>query len=234
MLRGLLPRLPILRGVFPRAAAPILPTARMMRPAYAPLTQTPRSISTSGSRLFQTFSTRRSPSPSEAHYGPAVLPPNATLSQRLKHLIKVYGWYALGVYLVFSVLDFGVAFAGINMLGAEYVSSITATVKESITGIFHSKPSEPGREEVDVTHGSGAAHGGNGQEGLYAMLVLAYTVHKTLFMPLRVGLTAAFTPRIVNWLTRRGWVGKEGTRRVAAEMRERLAERRSRRGSVDD
>jgi len=61
-----------------------------------------------------------------------------------------------------------------------------------------------------------------GQEGLYAMLVLAYTVHKTLFLPIRVGLTATFTPRLVRWLETRGWAGGAGTRRAAKEMRDRM------------
>jgi hypothetical protein len=37
---------------------------------------------------------------------------------------------------------------------------------------------------------------------------LAYTIHKTLFLPVRVGLTAAWTPKLVKWLTLRGWIGK--------------------------
>lgn len=63
---------------------------------------------------------------------------------------------------------------------------------------------------------------GGGQEGLYAMLVLAYTVHKTLFLPVRVGLTAALTPKLVGWLGRRGWAGGAGTKRAAQEFRDRI------------
>ena len=55
-----------------------------------------------------------------------------------------------------------------------------------------------------------------------AMLLLAYTVHKTLFLPFRVGLTAAFTPKLVGWLTRRGWAGGEGAKRAAREMRDKV------------
>jgi hypothetical protein len=56
------------------------------------------------------------------------------------------------------------------------------------------------------------------------MLVLAYIVHKT-FLPIRMGLTAVCTPRLVNWLRARGWVGGEGTRRAVQEMRDRLRDR---------
>ena len=65
------------------------------------------------------------------------------------------------------------------------------------------------------------AHGG-GSEGIWAMVVLAYTIHKTLFLPVRVGLTAAVTPRLVGWLRSRGWAGSAGTKRAAQEMRERI------------
>jgi hypothetical protein len=149
------------------------------------------------------------------------LPQNATLSQRFKHLIKSYGWYALGVYAILSALDFGVAFVGINLLGAEYVSRVATQVKNIVYSVLHSKPAEPGRHEIDQATNQG------GSEGLWAMLVLAYTVHKTLFLPVRVGLTAAFTPRLVGWLRQRGWAGGAGARRAASEMREMLRERRN-------
>ena len=144
-------------------------------------------------------------------------PPDATVSQRLKHLVKSYGWYALGVYLVFSALDFTVAFVGINLLGAEQVSQAAAYVKQVIFGFFPSKPPEPGRDEIESPSASNGS-----KEGLYAMLVLAYTIHKTLFLPVRVGLTAALTPRIVGWLRARGWAGGEGAKRAAREVRERI------------
>jgi N-terminal acetyltransferase 2 len=124
------------------------------------------------------------------------------------------------MYAVLSALDFGVAFAGINLLGAEHVSRVVASVKESVLAIVHSRPPEPGREEMDDPAAHAAS--GAGQDSLYAMLVLAYTIHKTLFLPVRVGLTAAFTPKLVGWLTRRGWVGSQGAKRAAAEMREKI------------
>ncbi|KAI5123960.1 hypothetical protein M0805_006372 [Coniferiporia weirii] len=153
-----------------------------------------------------------SPSGSEPGTGPG---PNASFSQRLKHLIKTYGWYALGVYLVFSALDFSVAFAAINILGAEQVFRVTHVIKDRIGSLVHSTPSEPGAQELETAPSGG-------REGLYAMLVLAYTVHKTLFLPIRVGLTAGFTPKLVGWLTRRGWAGGEGTKRAGRELRERV------------
>ncbi|KAF8744936.1 hypothetical protein AX14_012761 [Amanita brunnescens Koide BX004] len=204
--------LPRLRAFVPRLSAPLLPLARR-----APLA---RPFHLSVSR--PSASAPRPPSPSTPS-----LPPDSSLSQRLKLLIKSYGWYALGVYMVFSALDFAVAFAAVNLLGADYVAGVAASVKASIYNMFPSQSAEPGLEELDSSQATAA----NGHEGLYAMLVLAYTIHKTLFLPVRVGLTAAFTPRLVTWLKAKGWAGGEGTRRAAAEMRAKLRERSRR---VDD
>ncbi|KAF7362016.1 Peptide alpha-n-acetyltransferase [Mycena venus] len=187
-------RMPLLRS------PTILPT---FRPHHAPLTNTPR---VSNSRLFNHFPARltSSPPPPESS---SSLPPDATRYQRLKHLFKTYGWYALGMYICIGFLDFGVAFSLINIVGAEYVERLTTSAK--------GRP-EPGLDELDPA----PSHGGH--EGLMAMVILAYTVHKTLFLPVRVGLTAYLTPTLVGWLRQRGWAGGAGTVRAATHMRERL------------
>ena len=203
MIRRFLLRLP-----FPRVAAPILPLRR-------PASVTPLLSRSSQPRFFQHLTARLTTPSSPSRPDPPQPPEKETLSQRLKTLIKSYGWYALGVYAVLTVMDFGVAFVGINLIGAEQVSRLVASAKALIGGLLHSTPQEPGWDELE---GPGQA----GHEGLYAMIVLAYTVHKTLFLPVRVGLTAYFTPRLVGWLSQRGWAGGEGTRRAASAVRERL------------
>ncbi|KAA1472776.1 hypothetical protein DENSPDRAFT_839139 [Dentipellis sp. KUC8613] len=215
MLRRIFPRVGVLRAILPRVSQPLLPvTSRLMSTAETrTLTRAPR---ISSFRIFHS-SPARFGSPPASPTSSSTEAPNASLTQRLKTLIKSYGWYALGVYAVIAVLDFGVAFVGINLLGAEYVSSVTASIKSYVLSMV-SRPPEPGREGIEDT----TAPGGN--ESLYAMLVLAYTVHKTLFLPVRIGLTATLTPRLVGWLRMRGWAGKEGTKRAAAQMRERLRE----------
>ncbi|KAF4620489.1 hypothetical protein D9613_000602 [Agrocybe pediades] len=222
-MRGILPRLNVLKSLAPRVTAPLLPVSNI-RLARSALTNTPR---VSSARHFTRFHAKLASQPSSPP------PPgqksderaDQSLTQRLKHLIKSYGWYALGVYLVLSALDFGVAFVGVNLLGAEYVSHVAASVKSTVVQFFPSRPADPGRDEIESMSNPNAQ---GGQEGLYAMLVLAYTIHKTLFLPVRIGLTGAFTPRLVAFLSRRGWTGTEGTRRAAHEMRERIRERRNR------
>ncbi|KAF8972968.1 hypothetical protein BDZ97DRAFT_1900825 [Flammula alnicola] len=218
-MRGFLPRLHILRTIAPKVTRPLLPTTST-RFVPSALTNTPRHA-----RLFSHFPARLNANPPQSPSDPQkILPPGASISQRLKHLIKSYGWYALGIYIIIGALDFGVAFVGINLLGAEYVSHVAASVKSMIADVLHSRPAEPGRDEIEGVNNPQSS----GQEGLYAMLVLAYTIHKTLFLPVRVGLTAAVTPRLVGWLGQRGWTGSAGTRRAAHEMREKLRERQNR------
>ncbi|KAI0268610.1 hypothetical protein BC834DRAFT_968075 [Gloeopeniophorella convolvens] len=216
MMRRMLPRVPFLRTFVPRVSRPLLPiTSRLATAETHILTGAPRSTPF---RPFHTTPARlSSPSPSDGKEEPR------SLSQKLKALMKAYGWYAVGVYAVVSIADFSVAFAGINLLGAEYVASAIAPVKAWFLGfVSSSRPPEPGREEIeDMSRGAGAG----GQESVYAMLVLAYTLHKTIFLPVRIGVTAAFTPRLVNWLRARGWAGGEGTRRAMQEMRGRLRDR---------
>lgn len=213
-MRAILPRLNLLRVVAPRGAQPLLPTAARSRTV---LTHQPRNSST---RLFHHFPARLTNTPPAPHPPPQ----NLSLSQRLKHLVKAYGWYALGVYIVLSTLDFGIAFVGINLLGAEYVSRIAAQAKSLVSDMLPSKPVEPGRDQIErVAHPNQV-----GSEGLWAMIVLAYTVHKTLFLPVRVGLTAALTPRLVGWLRQKGWAGSAGARQAASQVRDILRERRNR------
>ncbi|KAF8184248.1 hypothetical protein BJ912DRAFT_535735 [Pholiota molesta] len=217
-MSAILPRLYIFKAVAPRRVARPLLSATT-RFAFSPLTRAPRR----NARFFTRFSARlmadSGPKPkAEPHL--SALPPGATMSQRLRHLIKAYGWYTLGVYQLISVLDFAVVFIGINLLGAEYVAEVAASVKGLFADFFYTRSAEPGDDAVDSE-----AQAGTGQDGFYATLMLAFAIHKML-MPIRVGLTAAFTPKIVGWLSARGWAGTAGPRRAAQEMRERIRERR--------
>ena len=216
MIRRFIPRLRFFKTFNPIRPTPILPlTSRLgLRSNSLP----------SNVRLFTQSPHRPSTSPPSSPLDDRpTLPTDATLSQRLKHLIKSYGWYALGMYIILSAVDFGVAFAGVNLLGAERVSRVAVTVKEYVAGLIYTRPAEPGRDEVESISSLSGSH-----EGLYAMILLAYTIHKTLFLPIRVGLTAALTPKLVGWLGRRGWAGGAGTKRAAKEMGERMRKPRDR------
>jgi hypothetical protein len=202
----------LLRPLLTPYKTPILPLVRVraLRTPTAPFFVTPF-------RAFRTSHLSCSPSQPPSHSSSE---PQPSLSQRLKHLIKAYGWYALGVYLVIGALDFGVAFASINLFGAEHVSRFVTAAKDAVLNVIRHPHAEPGKEETEALH-----QPQGGSEGLYAIIVLAYTVHKTVLMPVRIGLTAALTPRLVGWLTRKGWAGRAGTKRAAEQVKERLRSR---------
>jgi len=211
----IVPRIPLFRpltrlGGF--AARPLLPlTANFASPFRSP---SPLHIPNgTGYQNYSSSTSRRSssnpPSPSPSDK----LPENATLTERLKYTMKKYGWYALGMYIFFSTLDFSLTFAAVNYLGADYATQLMESIKAALPSIFGGHDADPS-QPPDTTK--------PGREGLYAMLVLTYTIHKTLLLPFRVGLTAAFTPRFVNWLGRRGWTGSGGAKRAMTEARQKL------------
>lgn len=210
MQRAILPRLPFLRLLLPRASKPtILPTNRGPQIRLTP----------SVSRGFRSYPPLRQQSPHSSQESSADLPENASLTAKLKHLIKSYGLYAVGVYFVLGVVDFGIAFAAINFLGADQVSKVTSYIKGTIEEMWHG--SGPSDSPDGAVNGKESANGG-GREGLYAMLVLAYTVHKTLFFPFRAGLVVAITPKFVRWLRSRGWTGSGGATRAASHLRDKM------------
>lgn len=216
MVRNAILRIPVLRALVPRVSRPLLPLTRLAIGQEQRIT-----LTRPGARFIHHSPVRLASPPPFSPDDSSQLPPNPSLSQRLKHLIKSYGWYALGVYLLIGVVDFTVSFAAINLFGAEHVSRVTTAVKEMVGGFLPSRPAEPGREAMD----SAARSHSGGSEGIWAMVVLAYTIHKTVFLPVRVGVTAAVTPRLVKWLRTRGWAGSAGTKRAAQEMRERIRNR---------
>jgi len=210
----IVPRISLLRpltrlGGF--AARPLLPlTANFATPF-----RSPSPLRLPNGTLNQNYfsSTGSSSSPPSSPTPSDKLPENATLTERLKYTMKKYGWYALGMYIFFSTLDFSLTFAAVNYLGADYATQLMESIKAALPSIFGGHGADPS-QPPDTSR--------PGREGLYAMLVLTYTIHKTLFLPFRVGLTAAFTPRFVNWLGRRGWTGSAGAKRAMTEARQKL------------
>jgi N-terminal acetyltransferase 2 len=160
------------------------------------------------------------------------LPPDASFSQKLKHLIKRYGFYAVGVYLLVGAVDLGLVFATINFVGAEKVSHWVAIAKAHVKALWSSEPDHGGEVEEAANDAAAAQSNpksaGKSNEGIWAMAVLAYTIHKTLLLPFRVGVTATVTPGFVGWLTRRGWAGRQGTMRAAQHVREKYGRNKER------
>lgn len=136
------------------------------------------------------------------------------LMGKLKDLTRKYGWATVVVYLLFSALDFGAVFFLINLVGAEHVRKGQDYVLDAL--VYGSTKKEDLLSQAGEAKGDGVlgflkswrekhkvedaenkkSSGGN--SSLWATAVLAYGIHKTLLLPLRLGLTAATTPAIVK------------------------------------
>lgn len=145
----------------------------------------------------------------------------AGLMDRLKELTRKYGWATVAVYFLLSAVDFGLCFFVINLIGAEHVRHAQDYILDMLVYGSHRDAEE------QVTIGSGEADkdvpqkgngilgflkgwrekhkiedvenkGGSGTSSIWATAVLAYTIHKTLLLPVRIGATAAATPAIVK------------------------------------
>ncbi|EPS44110.1 hypothetical protein H072_1898 [Dactylellina haptotyla CBS 200.50] len=187
-----------------------------------------------------------------------------TVGQRMRQLFKEYGMSAVGVYFLLSVLDFPFCFLFVKMVGTEKIAHYEHIIIEGFWRImpefiaqFRPKAVKESKAQAEamaqsiggdidsLAHGEGLKGDiGAGSKttgdsaSLWTVLLLAYAVHKSLIF-LRVPLTAAVTPKIVQTL--RGWgfnIGKKGgVRQSVKDARANLKERRlkkGKKGSDDD
>lgn len=211
---GRILRVPLLRSIFPRG--PIIPFSRPAAQGISTRVRSPPPRLRLPLTRYASTSPPHSPTSSQTPTEPQ------TLTARLKALIKTHGWYALGIYTAISLLDFSLSFAVIYLIGADQVTRVTSGVKDYVADILHKDPGGDAVWDPAAETAQDSAVVKSGSEGLYAMIVLAYGIHKTLFLPFRIGLTAAVTPKFVGFLTSRGWVGQGGARRAAQHVKDKV------------
>lgn len=154
------------------------------------------------------------------------------MAQKLRGLFRTHGWSALVVYLFLSALDFGLTFAVIYVVGADRVREAEDYVLDALE--WRRKDGEPGRVKRAVTEWTDKRkspeklakdeekreqkrldderrkaeqvdeEGKGGYGAIASTAVLAYVIHKTALLPVRVGVTVAITPRVVRQLQRWG------------------------------
>ncbi|KAL9021319.1 MAG: hypothetical protein Q9185_001429 [Variospora sp. 1 TL-2023] len=153
--------------------------------------------------------------------------PSPSLSQRLRKLTREYGWSAVGVYLALSALDFPFCYLAVRWVGPETVGRWESIILGQLRKVFEVLPFglsasnrqrqaesigggteedgavDSGKDKKDeVEHATEARHKGD-QASLWTQLALAYAIHKSILVFIRVPLTAALTPKVVKVL--RGW-----------------------------
>lgn len=151
-------------------------------------------------------------------------PPSPAVNSRLRTLFRTHGWSALTIYLLLSLADFSLTFLVVYAIGASKVRVAEDYVLEALG--WRRKNGEPGKvkivvdewkskkgkvrteQELELEREKLAKRGTEADElegysAIATTAVLAYAIHKTLLLPVRIGLTVAITPKIVRTL--RAW-----------------------------
>ncbi|PLW55984.1 hypothetical protein PCANC_02989 [Puccinia coronata f. sp. avenae] len=129
--------------------------------------------------------------------------PPVGLFGKLKQLTKLYGSAALVVYGLLGGVDFGLSFLTIYLVGAEQVRRVEDWLLEQLNWKrVHSSPALPDNTPSSAPE---PAAGTTDANMLWTTAVVAYTIHKTILLPVRLGLTAWITPPLVRHLRKRGW-----------------------------
>lgn len=166
------------------------------------------------SQQHPTTTTTTNSSSSNSNSGPESEPQPTGAYAKFKLLAKKYGWYAIGMYSLLSAFDFSLSFLVVHSLGAERIEPLISTSLRTYRTWRHGPEETKRLEEEDkvrreeVKNEQKAKGGYWGSRMFWAEILLAYTIHKTLLLPFRAGLTVAWTPKVVNWLRARGWAGK--------------------------
>lgn len=123
------------------------------------------------------------------------------------------------MYLALSAVDFTLSFLVVHAVGADHIEPAVKYVVRKWREVRHGKPgadaleaadkakkaAEAAEEAVDKVLGRKPAWYEN--KTLWAEITLAYAIHKVGLLPIRAGLTVAWTPKVVNFLRARGWIG---------------------------
>jgi hypothetical protein len=123
---------------------------------------------------------------SEQESGPPV--------SKTKQFMKKYGYVGIGVYLALGAVDLAATMGFISVKGAKYVREVEDYVMGKAKGYL-------GMEHTPLE-----AKDLNEKPSLASLFVIAYGIHKTIFLPFRLSLTAAITPTVAKRLAKLGWV----------------------------
>ncbi|KAG0281464.1 hypothetical protein BGZ96_001130 [Linnemannia gamsii] len=151
---------------------------------------------------------------------------SAGFMDKIKQLVKQYGYTGVAVYLGISTLDLAATFIIVKAAGMEKIEMAQDYVIEHYGPLVGYKPkphshSEAAAAAVDLDKVDDEQVGAiyNKASGLWSVFVIAYGIHK-LLVPLRVVATSMITPPLVKWLVRKGWikeVAKQGAKQGAAK-----------------
>ncbi|KAF9196554.1 hypothetical protein BGZ50_009556 [Haplosporangium sp. Z 11] len=144
---------------------------------------------------------------------------------KIKQLIKQYGYTGVAVYFGISMIDLAATFVVVKAAGMEKIEKAQDWVVEHVGKYFGRKGtphhhSEDSKDGIDLDKVDDEQVGAiyNKASGLWSVFVIAYGIHK-LLVPFRVVATGMVTPPLVKWLVKKGWikeVAKVGSAAAAA------------------
>lgn len=149
--------------------------------------------------------------PRMARYQSTVPPPQAPKATGIRALVKEYGYSALGIYLFLSALDLPICYAIVHSAGKEQIEIYENKVKQYF-GFGKSDEDLKRLQEIkrieEETAREKLPDAPKEKQDMFSWflwteLAIAYGIHKSVFIFVRIPLTAAITPSIVKLL--RGW-----------------------------
>lgn len=155
--------------------------------------------------------------PRLARFQSTAPPPKA---RGIKALVKEYGYSALGIYFFLSMLDLPICYAIVHSAGKEQIQIYENKAKQYF-GLGKSDEELQRMQEIQRIEEENESQDQLTvkDEGMFSWFswtefVIAYGIHKSVFIFVRVPLTAAITPSVVKLL--RGWGFKIGNRTMPA------------------
>ncbi|KAI9013410.1 hypothetical protein CLU79DRAFT_396533 [Phycomyces nitens] len=117
---------------------------------------------------------------------------------KIKQFMKKYGKVGVSVYLALSVIDLSLTMAIINVKGAEQAKQAEDWVLQKVKGWIGLPHTSSTQIEKEPSFAS--------------LFVIAYGIHKTILLPVRLSLTAAITPMVAKRF--RQWGLQKASKRV--------------------
>ncbi|KAI8093112.1 uncharacterized protein BX664DRAFT_328956 [Halteromyces radiatus] len=140
---------------------------------------------------------------------------------KLKQLAKKYGPAGVLVYLGIGAVDLGFTFAAIQLLGSDKVKLLEKGIKDTYQETkerfgFKTTTTTVNKTEQHVETNDVSNNNNNNnnnkmdstddeQASLTSIFLLAYGIHKTLLLPVRLAITTAITPAVVRKIQAWGW-----------------------------
>ncbi|KAG0012778.1 hypothetical protein BGZ80_011516 [Entomortierella chlamydospora] len=138
------------------------------------------------------------------------------MMDKIKDLVRKYGYTGVAVYLGISTIDLAATFVVVKALGMEKIERAQDWVVDHVGTYFgykrdpnhrHSHDGEGNDSVIDLDKVDDEQVGAiyNKASGLWSVFLIAYGIHK-LLVPFRVVATSMITPPLVKWFIKRGWM----------------------------